>query len=456
MSDSRLNLGRIALRSGALLVTLFALSACADMGDPVSSPDGALEFRGDFTPPGLQDFGPALRAAERHGPALLQNPAVTGTGVGLDADGNPSVRVFLVHGQPQGIPDHLDGVPVSREVTGRFELRQDRTLRTRPAPIGFSVGHPDITAGTLGARVTNGTQVFILSNNHVMANSNNASLGDDILQPGAFDGGSSPGDVIGTLHDYQPFSFSSNNEIDAAIALVDANAVSGSTPTTAGYGAPGTTSVTASVSMGVQKYGRTTGLTFGTVAETNVTVSVCIETRGPFGCKSAATFVGQISISDGSFSDGGDSGSLIVTNNQAKSPVGLLFAGSSTRTLANPIQKVLDRFGVTIDPTVPDGSDPEPEPDPDPEPDPEPDPDPAPIDLSVSATKERGLQKADLTWSGATTTNVDIIRDGTVIATVADTGSYRDNLNVRGGGSYVYQVCEAGTSTCSAQVTATF
>jgi PKD repeat protein len=118
------------------------------------------------------------------------------------------------------------------------------------------------------------------------------------------------------------------------------------------------------VGMGVQKYGRTTGHTFGTVAETNVTVAVCIEARGPFSCARAATFVGQFTVTDGSFSAGGDSGSLIVTSS-GNNPVGLLFAGSSTRTIANPIQVVLDRFGVTIDPTVPDGSG-GPGPDPDP------------------------------------------------------------------------------------------
>ena len=156
--------------------------------------------------------------------------------------------------------------------------------------------------------------------------------------------------------------------MDAAIAIVDPSAISGSTPATAGYGAPTTNVAQATVGLPVQKYGRTTGHTFGTVAETNVTVSICFETRGFFQCAKAATFVGQFTVSDGSFSAGGDSGSLIVTAN-GNNPVGLLFAGNSTRTIANPIQVVLDRFGVAIDPTVPDGSggptDPPP-PDPDP------------------------------------------------------------------------------------------
>jgi PKD repeat protein len=78
-------------------------------------------------------------------------------------------------------------------------------------------------------------------------------------------------------------------------------------------------------------------------------VSVCYVPRGPFSCAEAATFTGQIGISPGTFSAGGDSGSLIVTNNTTRSPVGLLFAGSSSRTLANPIGAVLSYFGVSID-----------------------------------------------------------------------------------------------------------
>ena len=93
------------------------------------------------------------------------------------------------------------------------------------------------------------------------------------------------------------------------------------------------------------------------------------------------------------------------------------------------------------------------------EPDPEPgDPDPEPgdIELSASGYKVRGVKHADLSWSGATSNEVDILRDGVVIATVADEDSYTDNIGTRGGGSYTYQVCEAGSDTCSNEVTVTF
>jgi serine protease len=76
--------------------------------------------------------------------------------------------------------------------------------------------------------------------------------------------------------------------------------------------------------------------------------------------------------------------------------------------------------------------------------------------LSASGYKVRGVQHADLTWSGATSTNVDILRNGTIVTTTANDGTHTDNINQRGGGSYTYKVCEAGTSTCSNEATVTF
>ena len=94
----------------------------------------------------------------------------------------------------------------------------------------------------------------------------------------------------------------------------------------------------------VQKYGRN-GQTFGKVDSVNAMVRVYYSTR-------SAIFVEQILITPGTFSAGGDSGSLIVTL-EGNNPVGLLFAGSSSYTIANPIDDVLDAFGVTVDDTSP-------------------------------------------------------------------------------------------------------
>lgn len=78
------------------------------------------------------------------------------------------------------------------------------------------------------------------------------------------------------------------------------------------------------------------------------------------------------------------------------------------------------------------------------------------ITLSASGYKVKGTQHADLSWSGATSTNVDVYRDGAVITTTANDGFHTDNIGQKGGGSYVYQVCEAGTATCSNEATVNF
>ena len=111
-----------------------------------------------------------------------------------------------------------------------------------------------------------------------------------------------------------------------------------------GYGIPNSETTSADLGMAVQKYGRTTGLTAGAITGINATVRV----RYSSG---SARFVGQIIIGPGGFSAGGDSGSLVVIQNgkNARKPVGLLFAGSTSFTVANPIDPVLTRFGVTVD-----------------------------------------------------------------------------------------------------------
>ena len=275
--------------------------------------------------------------------------------MGLGADGGAVIKIFTARSGVSGIPGSLDGVPVVVEVTGRFVALTDPTDRQlRPVPTGVSTGHRDITAGTIGARVTDGTSVFALSNNHVYANGNDANIGDSSLEPGAFDGGVDPSDKIGELSDFEPIDYSGGDNImDAAIALSSTAMLGNSTPSGDGYGTPNSATILAYVGQAVQKYGRTTKLTNGQVSEISVTVNVCYETQGPFKCKKSARFVDQFAITGtpnpGDFSAGGDSGSLIVTDDGYLKSVGLLFAGSSTRTIANRIDPVLSRFNVYID-----------------------------------------------------------------------------------------------------------
>lgn len=78
------------------------------------------------------------------------------------------------------------------------------------------------------------------------------------------------------------------------------------------------------------------------------------------------------------------------------------------------------------------------------------------IALSATGYKVKGIQHADLSWSGGASTSVDIFRDGAMIATTANDGAHTDNIGQKGGGSHTYRVCEAGTSTCSNDVTVVF
>lgn len=311
-------------------------------------------------PPGLQR---AIEVKERHEDMLLRVQDVVGVAVGVGGDSRAAVIVFIESAGVQGLPVFLEDVPVIPRVSGKFvalakpdgagkpptEPSPDPTSRfDRPVPIGVSTGHPNITAGTIGARVKDSSgNVYALSNNHVYANENRASRGDNVLQPGPYDGGINPTDAIGTLFDFQPINFSADNIIDAAIASSSAALLGKATPSN-GYGTPKSSTVPASLNMKVKKYGRTTGFTTGQVYAIEATINVGYDTG-------VARFVHQIIITPGTFSAGGDSGSLIVADSKGKNsadnnkPVGLLFAGSNTFTVANPIDAVLTRFNVTID-----------------------------------------------------------------------------------------------------------
>ena len=141
------------------------------------------------------------------------------------------------------------------------------------------------------------------------------------------------------------FSTSASNEVDAAIA--HSNEVwLGNATLSDGYGTPSSTTAVAYINQKVQKYGRSTGLTTGKVTMVNVTVDVGYSSG-------VARFVNQIVIErrKRAFLMAGDSGSLVVTDDEFKNPVGLLFAGNSNGRLgvANPIDLVLDALDVSID-----------------------------------------------------------------------------------------------------------
>ena len=236
--------------------------------------------------------------------------------------------------------------------TGPIDLLSHR-FRMRPAPGGVSIGHRDITAGTLGCLCTGKSEprdqrILVLSNNHVLANVNMGGAGDPVFQPGPNDGGTPNANQIGILERFVTIHFGGQNHVDCATAWVDPNDVRSDfvyitqgTPKFFNVSLP---TVPARIGMMVGKSGRTTQLTAGRVD------AIAVNIRVNMGGGRVARFVDQISIRGltGDFSRGGDSGSLVWTWDDTRNPVGLLFAGGGGWTFANPIEKVLTALDVDL------------------------------------------------------------------------------------------------------------
>jgi hypothetical protein len=328
----------------------------------------------DENNPGIQK---AMEVQSRHTAKLMAKADVVGTATGLTDDGKPAILVFTKKILKAGaIPQALEGVPVVTEVTGEITIMKkggsghgghgtkiDTTAWwPRPVPIGVSTGNAgECSAGTIGARVKSGHNVYALSNNHVYALENTAAIGSKVLQPGLYDTGCTftSADFLGNLSRYMTIQFNNTscdpdtntstcNIVDAAIASTTSSLLGNSTPTN-GYGTPNSTPISSGslfVGQAVQKYGRTTSLTKGTVIGINSTVSVS------YGASGNAIFINQILVgSSRPFIKAGDSGSLLVTDDAGANPIGLLFAGDSSGKYAwaNPIDDVLNDLAVTID-----------------------------------------------------------------------------------------------------------
>ena len=327
------------------------------------------------------------RVKEAEKSNLFTKPNVIGVGVGFVAKKRVLTEevglVVLVRKKvptaalaPQDIiPQRIREVKVDVQETGEIRALQSHTDRYRPAPGGVSIGHYKITAGTFGVVVTDRDtgDRLILSNNHVLANSNEAIPGDPVTQPGPIDGGSTTNDTIAHLERFCPLEFSTapgvcglaasfagfgngianllgskhrletvranpqaTNLVDAAVArpinesdildeILEIGVVQGT--------------VEAVLGMQVRKSGRTTELTTGQITLLNATIDVS------YGSGLKARFENQLVA--GAMSQGGDSGSLLVAGDELKA-VGLLFAGSDQTTIFNPIQAVLDCLKVNI------------------------------------------------------------------------------------------------------------
>ncbi|KAB8041562.1 chymotrypsin family serine protease [Janthinobacterium aquaticum] len=246
-----------------------------------------------------------------------------------------------------------DDVPVQIVVTGLIDAQPHR-FRLRPAPGGVSVGHFRITAGSIGCLAVGrsaprNSRLMILSNNHVLANSNAGAFGDCIVQPGPVDGGKCPQDQVATLERFVPIAFGgATNYVDCATGWAWPERVrrelvylNNGVPA---YFRISNALVTPTLGMLVGKSGRTTQLTQGRITGLGATITV------NYGGGRLALFRDQIAIEglNGPFSAGGDSGSSIWTWDQQRNPVGLLFAGGGNVTFANQMRRVVTALDIRL------------------------------------------------------------------------------------------------------------
>lgn len=272
-------------------------------------------------------------------PATIKGVATDVVEVGEIFAGKPRTRLVEPPARERFTLAHGDGLELEEEeALEEFEEAAPLILRQRrrPAMGGFSVGHYRVTAGTIATCCYDMSpfpgiprRYYILSNNHVLANSNAANVGDPILQPGRVDGGQMPADVIGRLSRWITIRWKTptetpRNYVDAAIAEGSFSELDREI-FWVGY----VKGINPSPRVGdiVEKTGRTTNFTTGRIQALNATVNV------NYGGGRVATFSRQIVTTN--MSAPGDSGSLVCDTTE--NAVGLLFAGSSQVTIMNNI-----------------------------------------------------------------------------------------------------------------------
>ncbi len=334
-------------------------------------------------PPGLLDNDhPAVRAViaaqEQVTGQWMQNPEILGTAVGVDTAGVPVLKVYIDRDAAnageviRNLPREVQGQHVAIDLTDKFRAMRGNphggggtshtAKQTPPIQLGTSGGWSKDLAngyccgGTLGSLVQIGSTQYVLSNYHVFesdivsgGNNTVATTGDPIIQPGLIDVNCnvSGAQTVATLVKKSSLP---NSNVDCSIGKV----VSGMVRTDGSILEIGTISktvVSPFINQAVKKSGRTTGLSRSSVSGLNATISVTYDNECAGGTAFTKAFTGQIVVanSGSKFLNSGDSGSLMVedvaTNPHA---VGLLFAGSSTDAIANPIQQVLSFLGASM------------------------------------------------------------------------------------------------------------
>lgn len=364
----------IALIAVLMIVPMFLWMGC---DQPQDAPSAGVPGQNTTV---LSKDNPEVQSVmdvqDRYTADLMSVPGVVGTATGLAPDGRIAILVYLkdaprvgVKGKgvsAAGIPAAINGIPVVTEVTGEFRAMKagggggvsHTAIQTYPIQLGtsggwrFDLANGYCCGGTLGSLIQRGGTQYILSNYHVLyadivngGNSRTAQPGDPVIQPGMIDVGCNAANSNDVANLVANGGSLPGANVDVGIAQIIAGRVSSSILE---IGAISATTVSASIGQAVKKSGRTTGLTRSSVTGLNATVNIAYDNECAGGAAFTKTFTGQIVIGNrrSGFLAGGDSGSLMVqdvtTNPKA---VGLLYAGSSTTAIANPIGAVLSWVG---------------------------------------------------------------------------------------------------------------
>lgn len=314
---------------------------------------------------------------------MMATDGIIGTAVGQDHQGKLSLIVF-VNSQHERmveivgrIPRTIKNIPVKVDVTEPFltmikavpagantsgGIVSHKAKQSLPIQLGtsgswgYDLANGYCCGGTLGSLVTDGTNKFILSNYHVLeadivsgGNNRITLTNDPVTQPGLIDASCNISNTQ-TVASTSGIKTLPNSNVDASIALAPSSMVKDD-GSILEVGTISSLTVSASLNQAVKKSGRTTGLTKSSVYALNASVSVAYENECAGGAAFTKTFTGQIMIknSRSTFLNAGDSGSLMLEDKTLKpKAIGLLFAGSSTLAIANPINDVLKTLSVTM------------------------------------------------------------------------------------------------------------
>lgn len=360
----------------AALVLSIGFWGCSDSGDSPVAPDQSADLAGSVFNKANPQVQNVMAVLDRNTRRLMEDSDVIGTAVTLDEAGQPAIMLLVTTERARDIaPGQIEGVKVKIRMTDKIVAMKGKpggnggggkvdhkASQTAPIKLGTSGGWRSDLAngyccgGTLGALIQVGGNKRILSNYHVFeadivngGNGTTARNGDNIIQPGLIDVGCNANNAqnVATLVVSRSLP---NSNVDCSSANIIPGMVDESGAILE-IGTISSSTVASYVGQAVKKSGRTTGLGRSTVAGYYATVRITYENECAGGAAFTKTFTDQIVMNNkgSKFLGGGDSGSLMVedvtTNPRA---IGLLFAGSRSTAIANPIDEVLNFLNASM------------------------------------------------------------------------------------------------------------